>query len=168
MHKWIQMAAAVGVAGIMGAVGSAAAAELSHTIVHPGNLPSNVGAHTTFTGQVRHDSISRADADSPYSVSIVTFEPGARTFWHTHPAGQRLFILTGEGLIGTPDGRIERVHPGDIVWCPPGLKHWHGATPKTAMSHMAFTNMKDCRNVTWMEEVSADDYHFPEAGEQAK
>ena len=60
------------------------------------------------------------------------------------------------------------MHPGDIVWCPPGLKHWHGATPKTAMSHMAFTNMKDGRNVTWMEEVSADDYHFPEAGEQAK
>ena len=162
MNKLIKAAAALSAAGLLSAAGHAADIQLGHTIIHPGDLPSNVGAHTTFTGQVRHDSINRPDINSPYSVSIVTFEPGARTFWHTHPAGQRLLILSGEGLIGTPDGKVERVHPGDIVWCPPGLKHWHGATPKTAMSHMAFSNMKDGKNVTWMEEVSEADYHYPE------
>lgn len=152
---------ALTLAAAAGLIGAAEASPLTHTIVHPGDVPSGVGAHTTFTGQVRHDSISRPDADNPYSVSVVTFEPGARTFWHSHPDGQRLVILTGEGLIGTPDGKIERVRPGDIVWCPPGLKHWHGAAPKTAMSHMVFTNMKDGKNVTWMEAVADADYHYP-------
>ena len=74
-------------------------------------------------------------------------------------------ILSGVGLVGTSDGRVERVRPGDIVWFPPGLKHWHGAAPTTAMSHMAFTNMKDGENVEWLEEVSAVDYRHPEKKE---
>ncbi len=143
---------------LMGAVGVCVAAPQTHTVVHPGEMPSRVGAHTTFTGQVRHDSIARADENCPVSLSIVTFEPGARTFWHTHPAGQRLVILQGEGWIGTADGRTERVHPGDNVWCPPGIKHWHGASEKTAMAHLAVTPMKDGRNVTWLEEVKTEDY----------
>ncbi|MDO5532537.1 cupin domain-containing protein [Sutterella sp.] len=158
-HATKLAAAAVGIAALMG---SAVAAGPGHTVTHPGDTPSRTGGHETFTGAVRHDSIARRDDLNPFTVSVVTFEPGARTFWHTHPAGQRLVILTGEGLIGTPDGKVERVHPGDIVWCPPGLKHWHGATPTTAMSHMAITAFKDGKNVTWMEEVSAEQYVYPE------
>lgn len=132
--------------------------ELTHQISQAGSSASNVGSHATFTGKVRHDSISRPDADSPYSVSYVTFEPGARTFWHTHPAGQRMLIVFGKGLIGDENGNVHVVRPGDNVWCPPGLKHWHGAAPDTAMVHMVITNMKGGKNVTWMEEVSDKDY----------
>ncbi len=139
--------------------GLAIAAEpLDHTVVRPGDNASRVGGHETFTGSVRHDSISRPDENSPYSISIVTFEAGARTFWHTHPAGQRMIVMNGQGLIGTPDGKVQKIFPGDNVWCPPGLKHWHGASPTTAMSHLVVTNVKDGKNVTWMEEVSEEQY----------
>ena len=96
---------------------------------------------------------------APYSVSYVTFEPGARSFWHTHPAGQRLVVVSGSGLTGTWDGRVEEIKAGDVVWCPPDIKHWHGASPTTAMTHMALTGMKDGKNVTWMEEVSDQQYN---------
>ena len=91
-------------------------------------------------------------------LALTPLLPGARTFWHTHPAGQRMLIVFGKGLIGDENGNVHVVRPGDNVWCPPGLKHWHGATPDTAMVHMAITNMKGGKNVTWMEEVSDKDY----------
>ena len=130
----------------------------SHEITHAGDTPSGVGAHTTFTGSVRHDSVSRPDENSHYSISYVTFEPGARTFWHTHPAGQRLLIVSGKGLVGTADGHVDVVRAGDNVWCPPNVKHWHGAAPDTAMVHMAITNVKNGKNVDWMEELSDSEY----------
>lgn len=131
----------------------------AQTITRAGSVPSGVGAHTTFTGNVRHDSLFKANEAAPYSVSYVTFEPGARTFWHTHPAGQRLVVVSGSGLTGTWDGKVEEIKPGDVVWCPPNVKHWHGASPTTAMTHMALTGMKDGKNVTWMEEVSDEQYN---------
>lgn len=134
------------------------AENLDHTIVHAGDTPSRVGGHNTFTGAVRHDSIAKADENSHYTVSVVTFEPGARTFWHSHPAGQRMLVVSGKGLVGTPDGKVRVIRQGDNVWCPPNLKHWHGATPETAMAHLVLTNVKDGKNVTWMEEVSDADY----------
>lgn len=128
-------------------------------ITRVGSQPSGVRAHTTFTGSVRHDSLFKANADAPYSVSYVTFEPGARTFWHTHPAGQRLIVISGAGLTGTWDGKVKEINAGDTVWCPVNIKHWHGASPTTAMTHMALTGMKDGKNVTWMEEVSDQQYN---------
>lgn len=127
-------------------------------IVKSGTLPSAVGSSNTFTGQVRHDPLFSANSDAPFSVSYVTFEPGARSFWHTHPAGQRLIVISGVGLTGTADGKIEEIKAGDTVWCPPDVKHWHGASPTTAMTHMAITGMKNGKNVTWMEEVSEEQY----------
>ncbi|MDO5537665.1 MAG: cupin domain-containing protein [Desulfovibrionaceae bacterium] len=142
------------------AAAGAASAETApaQTVVRAGSVPSAAGKHTTFTGSVRHDSVFKADADNPFSVSYVTFEPGARTFWHTHPAGQRLIVMSGAGLTGTEDGAVIEILPGDAVYCPPNVKHWHGAMPGTAMTHMALTSMKDGKNVTWLEEVTDEQY----------
>ena len=88
----------------------------------------------------------------------MTFEPGARSHWHTHPAGQHLVVISGAGLTGTADGHVEEIKAGDVVWCPPQIKHWHGAAPKTAMTHMALTGALDGRNVEWMEPVTDEQY----------
>lgn len=128
-------------------------------VTRVGTRPSAVGSHATFTGNVRHDPLFSPNEAAPYSVSYVTFEPGARTFWHTHPAGQRLVVVSGSGLTGTWDGKVVEIKAGDVVWCPPDIKHWHGASPTTAMTHMALTGMKNGKNVTWMEEVSDQQYN---------
>lgn len=131
----------------------------AQVVTRVGTRPSAVGNHATFTGNVRHDPLFSPNEAAPYSVSYVTFEPGARTFWHTHPAGQRLVVVSGSGLTGTWDGKVVEIKAGDVVWCPPDIKHWHGASPTTAMTHMALTGMKDGKNVTWMEEVSDQQYN---------
>lgn len=131
----------------------------AQVVTRVGTRPSAVGSHATFTGNVRHDPLFSPNEAAPYSVSYVTFEPGARTFWHTHPAGQRLVVVSGFGLTGTWDGKVVEIKAGDVVWCPPDIKHWHGASPTTAMTHMALTGMKDGKNVTWMEEVSEQQYN---------
>lgn len=131
----------------------------AQVVTRVGTRPSAVGSHATFTGNVRHDSLFSPNEAAPYSVSYVTFEPGARTFWHTHPAGQRLVVVSGSGLTGTWDGKVVEIKAGDVVWCPPDIKHWHGASPTTAMTHMALTGMKNGKNVTWMEEVSDQQYN---------
>lgn len=131
----------------------------AQVVTRVGTRPSAVGSHATFTGNVRHDPLFSPNEAAPYSVSYVTFEPGARTFWHTHPAGQRLVVVSGSGLTGTWDGKVVEIKAGDAVWCPPDIKHWHGASPTTAMTHMALTGMKDGKNVTWMEEVSDQQYN---------
>jgi quercetin dioxygenase-like cupin family protein len=99
-------------------------------------------------------------APSPARVSgaTVTFEPGARTAWHTHPLGQTLIVTFGCGRVQRDGGPIEEIHPGDVVWFPPGEKHWHGAAPNTAMSHIAIQESLDGKNVEWMEKVSDDQY----------
>lgn len=131
------------------------------TIARNGSQPSRVLGHETFTGYVRHDPLFSPNEAAPFSASYVTFEPGARSFWHTHPAGQRLVVVSGSGLTGTWEGKVQEIKAGDVVWCPPEIKHWHGASPTTAMTHMAITGMKDGKNVTWMEEVSDEQYNAP-------
>jgi quercetin dioxygenase-like cupin family protein len=90
---------------------------------------------------------------------IVTFEPSARTAWHTHPQGQTLIVTAGCGLTQCWEGPIEQIHPGDVIWCPPGEKHWHGATPTTAMTHIAIVEALDGKTVDWMEKVTDEQYN---------
>jgi quercetin dioxygenase-like cupin family protein len=111
-----------------------------------------------FTGTVRIDPLFQAPEPAHASAGSVTFEPGARTAWHTHPLGQTLIIVSGFGWVQREGGPIEEVHPGDVVWFPPGLKHWHGASPTTAMTHIAIQETLNGKNVDWLEKVSDEQY----------
>jgi quercetin dioxygenase-like cupin family protein len=130
----------------------------SQSITRAGEQPSAAGPADFFTGRVRVDPVWPADGQINASGAWVTFEPGARSAWHTHPAGQRLVVASGVGLAQEWGKPIQVVRPGDVVWCPPGVKHWHGATPTTAMTHLAVTGTADGKNVTWMEKVSDEQY----------
>lgn len=129
-----------------------------YTVIKNGEIPSHVGKGDTFTGTVRREHFFRPTEDAPYGVSLVTFDPGARTHWHTHPLGQRLIVTEGSGLTGTEDGMVWEIRAGDVIWCPPNVRHWHGASPTTAMQHLAIHGMKDGKMVEWMEEVSDEQY----------
>jgi quercetin dioxygenase-like cupin family protein len=123
-----------------------------------GSQASTKGSTEYFTGAVRIDPLFQAN-DPARAVGVsVTFEPGSRTAWHTHPLGQRLIVTTGCGLVQRQDGPIEEIHPGDVVWFPPGEKHWHGATSTTAMTHIAIQEQLDGKTVDWMEKVSDEQY----------
>jgi len=127
-------------------------------ITRNGTQPSMKGPAEWFTGDVRIDSPFQRSEPSRLTGAIVTFEPGARTAWHTHPLGQTLIVTSGTGwtqCAGEP--RIE-IHAGDVIWCPPGHKHWHGATATTAMTHIAIQEVLDGKNVTWMEKVTDEEY----------
>ena len=123
-----------------------------------GSQPSVKGPAEYFTGTVRVDPMFPAAAPSRVSGGHVTFEPGARSNWHTHPLGQTLVITSGFGWVQREGGPIEEVRPGDIIWFPPGLKHWHGATPATALTHIAIQEALDGKNVDWLEKVSDEQY----------
>lgn len=123
-----------------------------------GSRASAKGPVDYFTGQVRIDPLFTANESFPVSGAYVTFEPGARSHWHTHPAGQHLVVVSGVGRAGTSDGHIEEIKAGDVVWCPPQVKHWHGAAADTAMTHIALTGVMDGRNVVWMEPVTDEQY----------
>ncbi|WP_251977425.1 (R)-mandelonitrile lyase [Salinicola avicenniae] len=123
-----------------------------------GSKPSNPGPEDYFTGTVRIDSMYQAEAPSRVTSALVTFEPGARTAWHTHPVGQTLMVTAGQGWVQRLGGPKETINPGDIVWFPPGEKHWHGATDKTAMTHLAIQEPENGSPVDWMEKVSDEDY----------
>jgi quercetin dioxygenase-like cupin family protein len=127
-------------------------------IKRSGSEPSVKGPAEYFTGSVRVDTLFGPLEPARTSGAYVTFEPGARTAWHTHPLGQSLIVTAGFGWVHREGGRIEEVRPGDVVWFPPGEKHWHGATPTTALTHIAITEMLDGKNVDWMEKVSDDQY----------
>lgn len=127
-------------------------------ITRAGSQASASGPAANFTGQVRVDMVWPANDGINASGAMVTFEPGARSAWHTHPAGQRLVVVSGFGLTQEWGKPVQELRPGDVVWCPPGVKHWHGASPKTAMSHLAVTGTLDGKNVQWMEKVSDDQY----------
>ena len=116
------------------------------------------GSPENFTGSVRVDSRFQRPAPARVGGGIVTFEPGARTNWHTHPLGQTLIVTAGAGLVGTWGGGVEEIRPGDVVWIPPGVKHWHGAAAATAMSHIAIAESLDGSAVQWMERVSDAQY----------
>jgi quercetin dioxygenase-like cupin family protein len=123
-----------------------------------GSRPSTKGAADYFTGAVRIDPLFQAPDPARAAGASVTFEPGARTAWHTHPLGQTLIITAGLGWVQRQDGPIEEVRPGDVVWFPPGEKHWHGATPTTAMSHVAIQEALNGKTVDWLEKVSDEQY----------
>ena len=127
-------------------------------ITRIGSLPSAKGPTDWFTGTVRIDPLFNAAEPGSAGGAGVTFEPGARTAWHTHPLGQTLIITAGCGQVQRWDGPIEEVHPGDVVWFPPGEKHWHGATPTTAMSHIAIQEALGGKAVEWLEHVSDEQY----------
>src|SRR3979411_208721 len=116
-----------------------------------GSQPSNKGPSDWFTGTVRIDPLFTAPAPARAAGAAVTFEPGPRTAWHTHPLGQTLIVLFGRGLVQREGGSIEEIRPGDVVWFAPGEKHWHGATPTTAMTHIAIQEALNGKVVEWME-----------------
>jgi quercetin dioxygenase-like cupin family protein len=123
-----------------------------------GAVPSAKGPADWFTGAVRIDARFQAAEPARVGGATVTFEPGARTAWHTHPLGQTLLVLSGLGRVQRQGGPIEELRPGDIVWFPPGEKHWHGASPNCAMSHVAIAEALDGKAVEWMEHVTDAEY----------
>lgn len=127
-------------------------------ITKAGTNPSSKGPEDYFTGTVRVDPMFTAEDPGRVAGASVTFEPSARTAWHTHPAGQTLIILSGFGRVQREGGPIEAIRPGDIVWFPAGEKHWHGAAPDVAMTHIAVQELIDGVAVTWLEKVSDADY----------
>lgn len=124
-----------------------------------GSQPSAKGQAEWFTGTVRVDPLIQAPEPARVMAVSVTFEPGARTAWHTHPLGQTLVITSGCGWVQKWGGPVEEVRPGDLVWIQPAEKHWHGATPTTAMTHIAFHERLDGKPVDWLEKVSDEQYH---------
>ena len=127
-------------------------------IKRSGSQPSNKGQAEYFTGAVRIDPLFQATAVTRASGASVTFEPGARNAWHTHPLGQTLIVTAGCGRVQSWGGAIEEIRPGDVVWCPPGEKHWHGAAPTTAMTHISIVETVEGQTTGWMEKVSDEQY----------
>ncbi|EKZ95363.1 cupin 2 domain-containing protein [Cupriavidus sp. HMR-1] len=119
---------------------------------------SSAGPAAYFTGQVRIEPVFPATGDINVSAGRVTFSPGARSAWHTHPTGQYLIVTEGVGLTQEWNQPIRELHVGNVVWCPPGVKHWHGAAPGSSMTHIAVTGMVDGKNVNWMGKVSDEQY----------
>jgi quercetin dioxygenase-like cupin family protein len=123
-----------------------------------GSRPSTQAAAEYFTGTVRMDPLVEAPDPARVAATSVTFEPGARTAWHTHPLGQTLIVTFGCGCAQRWGGPIEAIHPGDVIWFAPGEKHWHGAAPSTAMTHIAIQERQDGRVVDWLEKVTEEQY----------
>ena len=127
-------------------------------ITKGGSQPSAKGPADWFTGSVRIDSRFQREAPARIGGATVTFEPGARTAWHTHPLGQTLIVTAGCGRVQRDGGSVEEIRAGDIVWFEPGERHWHGASPTTAMTHIAIAEMLDGKVVEWMEHVTDEQY----------
>lgn len=133
-------------------------------IVRNGSNAAAKGPATNFTGDVRVETPFAAVAPGRVAGAVVTFEPGARSAWHTHPLGQVLIVTSGLGWTQQEDGPIEVMRPGDVVQCPPNVRHWHGATPTTSCTHVAIAEALDGKSVEWMEQVTDGQYF---AGERA-
>lgn len=127
-------------------------------ITRAGSQPSDKGPAEWFTGTVRIDPLFRAPDPARVAGASVTFEPGARTAWHAHPLGQNLIVIAGCGRVQRWGGPIEEIRPGDVVWISPGEKHWHGASPTTAMTHIAIQERLDGNAANWMEHVTDEQY----------
>src|SRR4051794_28749711 len=132
-------------------------------IKRSGSQPSGKGPADWFTGTVRIDPLFQAAAPGRVAGALVTFEPGARTAWHTHPLGQTLIVMSGLGRVQHAGGAVEEIRPGDVVTIAPGERHWHGASPAAAMSHIAVQEALDGKNVAWGEHVTDDEYHRGDA-----
>jgi len=128
------------------------------TIKRNGSQSSGKGPAEWFTGNVRIDPLHQADAPARVSVASVTFEPSARSAWHSHPLGQTLVVTAGSGRVQNWDEHMEEIHPGDVVWTAPGVKHWHGAAPITSMTHISIVEQLDGKGADWMEHVSDEQY----------
>lgn len=120
--------------------------------------PFREGSADYFTGTVRIDTLNQAPAPARVAVVSVTFEPKARTAWHTHPLGQTLIVTEGTGRVQRWGGPVEEIRPGDVVWIPPGEKHWHGASPAAAMAHIAIQEHLDGKGADWLEHVTDEQY----------
>ena len=130
-------------------------------IYRAGSRPSTRGPGDWFTGTVRIDPLFNPAAPDRVQGALVTFEPGARTAWHTHPLGQTLVVTAGLGRVQRAGGPVQEIRPGDVVWFAPGERHWHGASPQTALSHIAIQEVQDGRAVDWAEPVDDADYLAP-------
>jgi quercetin dioxygenase-like cupin family protein len=128
------------------------------TIKRNGSQASMIGSPETFTGNVRIDPLFQTPGATPFSGATVTFEPGARSAWHTHPCGQVLIVTAGLGWTQCWGEPKEEIRPGDVITCPPGKKHWHGATSTTAMSHIGIQQSLNGKNVEWLEKVTDQEY----------
>jgi quercetin dioxygenase-like cupin family protein len=127
-------------------------------ITRTGSMPSGKGPAEWFTGAVRIDPLFSPNESRRAAAASVTFEPGARTAWHTHPLGQTLIVTAGKGWVQREGGEVTEIFPGDVIWFAAGEKHWHGATATTAMTHIAIQENLDGKLVDWMEQVSETDY----------
>ena len=150
--------AVLGLALSVAAPFAGAAESATQQIARAGTQASFAGPAKNFIGKVRVDPLFAADAEVQASSAYVSFEPGAHSAWHTHPAGQRLVVTSGVGLTQEWGKPAQRIHPGDVVVCPAGVKHWHGAAPHSAMTHLAVTGVAEGKTVTWMEQVSDGQY----------
>lgn len=139
--------------------GSHSNSEATQQITRAGEQASTFGSADYFTGRARVDPLFTPNENINASLAYVTFDPGARSAWHRHPAGQRLVVTFGVGLTQEWGKPVQVIRPGDVVWCPPGVKHWHGAAPNTAMTHLAMSGYVDGKSVTWMEKVTDDQYN---------
>jgi quercetin dioxygenase-like cupin family protein len=148
-------AAAALIGGLMSATAAQeATAPEAVRVTQVGAQPSVAGPAANFTGTVRVDAPFKGSGASRIGGAVVTFEPGARTAWHTHPLGQTLIVTAGAGRVQHWGGPVQEIKPGDTVWIPPNVKHWHGAAPTTAMSHIAIAENLDGKVVEWLEKVS--------------
>lgn len=135
-----------------------AASQQSMTIVRNGEQAPIIGTPANFVGNARIDPLFAAQAPSKVSAGYVTFQPGARSMWHTHPLGQMLVVTTGTGWVQQEGADKQVIKPGDVIWTPPGVKHWHGATSTTGVTHMAIQEALDGKNVEWLEPVTEAQY----------
>jgi quercetin dioxygenase-like cupin family protein len=127
-------------------------------IIRSGSPEPAKGPAENFTGDVTVQPLFGGEDTAPYTGAYVTFQPGARSAWHTHPAGQRLVVTEGVGRTQQEGGPVEEFRAGDVIWCPPGVRHWHGAAPASSMTHLALTGIRDGEAVTWLEKVSDEQY----------
>ncbi|WP_448090029.1 (R)-mandelonitrile lyase [Pseudomonas azerbaijanoccidentalis] len=134
-------------------------------VTHAGSQPSIKGATENFTGSVRADGLFKGELPARIGGGTVTFEPGARTAWHTHPLGQTLIVTAGVGYVQQEGKYRQEIRPGDIVWIPPHTRHWHGATSSNGMSHIAIAEAEDGKTVTWAEHVSDAQYEGQSNGQ---
>jgi quercetin dioxygenase-like cupin family protein len=149
----------VSAGAVAGRALAAKANKTSQTISRAGSLASIKGPAEFFTGNVRIDPLFPANDSAHFSGAYVTFEPGARSAWHMHPTEQHLIVTAGVGRTQEWGGPIEEIKAGDVIWCPPKVKHWHGASPTTAMTHIALTGTINGKNVEWMEKVTDKQYN---------
>ena len=160
MKQLIATASAVGLiaTGAAGASDALAAEAETVLVTRAGSQASAVGPSAIFTGAVRIDAPFKGSGAARIGGATVTFEPGARTAWHTHPLGQTLIVTAGVGRVQQWNGPVQEIRPGDTVWIPPGVKHWHGAGAATGMSHIAIAEALDGKVVDWLEQVSDAQY----------